>query len=171
MAPQEKNEIVDQLESGRAELIAAVSSMTEEQARTKPAPDRWSVLECMEHVNLVENRFRGMVEQSEVRDAAAPDKAREQVIVGRVLDRTTKRNAPEAIHPTGKYTSVVEALEQFNAVRDRTVQFAQEQGPRLYGRSAAHPVFGTLNGAEALLLIAGHGRRHTAQMREAAAGN
>lgn len=170
MAPQEKNEIVEQLESGRVELIAVVSGLTEDRAKTRPAPDRWSVLECIEHVSFVEGRFRGMVEQSASQDVAAPDKAREALIVGRVVDRTTKRNAPEAIHPTGKHTCIAEALEQFNATRDQTVQFAREQGARLYGRSAAHPVFGTLNGVEALLLIAGHGRRHTEQMREAAEG-
>jgi hypothetical protein len=170
MAPQERSEIVEQLESGRAELIAVVVVLTEEQAKTRPAPDRWSVLECVEHVNVVEERFRGFVENSGVQDPAEADKAREAAIVGRVVDRSNKRNAPEAIHPVGKYASIAEALEQFNAARDRTVQFAQQQGVGLYGRSAAHPVFGTLNGAEALLLIAGHGRRHTEQMREAAAG-
>lgn len=65
MAPQEMKDVAGQLESGRADLNVVVSSLTEEQARTKPAPDRWSVLECLEHVSLVERRFLGMVRESE----------------------------------------------------------------------------------------------------------
>jgi uncharacterized damage-inducible protein DinB len=147
-----------------------VNSVTEAQAKAKPAPDRWSILECVEHVNFVEGRFLGRLEQSEVKEAAAQDKEKEAAIVVRALDRTNRFSAPEAIHPKGKYTSIAEALEQFNAMRDRTVRFAQEQGARLYSLSTVHPVLGPLNGAEAMLLIAGHGRRHTGQMREAAAG-
>src|SRR5580692_889264 len=93
MAPQERSEIVEQLESGRAELIPVVVVLTEEQAKTRPAPDRWSVLECVEHVNVVEERFRGFVENSGVQDPAEADKAREAAIVGRVVDRSNKRNA------------------------------------------------------------------------------
>jgi uncharacterized damage-inducible protein DinB len=64
MAPHDIKDFAGQLESARAELIAVVSTLTEEQARTRPAPDRWSVLECLEHVNSVERRFLRMVRES-----------------------------------------------------------------------------------------------------------
>jgi hypothetical protein len=163
-------DVVGQLENARAELIVVVSSLTDEQARTKPAPDRWSVLECLEHVSFVERRFLGMVKQSEPGTPAQRDAEKEAALETRVVDRSNKRTAPEAVHPTGKHVSVADALREFNAARDETLQFASEQGPNLLTRSASHPVLGPLNGVEALLLIAGHGRRHTEQMREAAEG-
>jgi uncharacterized damage-inducible protein DinB len=169
MSPQERSEIVELLESGRAELVAAAAGLPDVQAKTRPAPDRWSVLECIEHVTFVEGRFLGRLQESPAGEQAAPDQAKEAAIVARALDRTNRLNAPEAIHPTGKYSSVAEALAAFNAMRDTTVQFAAEQGPRVYALSTTHPVLGALNGGEALMLIAGHGRRHTAQMREAIA--
>jgi uncharacterized damage-inducible protein DinB len=170
MAPQEMQDVTGQLESARAELIVAVSGLTEEQARTRPAPDRWSVLECVEHVTFVERRFLGMVRQSEAGTSAERDAAKEAALKERVLDRNNRRSAPEAVRPTGKYGSISEALREFNATRDETLRFASEQGLNLLSRSANHPVLGPLNGVEALLLIAGHGRRHTAQIREAADG-
>jgi uncharacterized damage-inducible protein DinB len=166
MSPKEKSEIVDLLESARAELVAAAASISEAQAKTRPAPDRWSVLECIEHVTFVEGRVLGRLEESPAGEPAAQDQTKEAAIAARGLDRTNRFNAPEAIHPTGKYTSVEEALAAFNAMRDRTVEFAGQQGPRVYALSTTHPVLGSLNGAEALILIASHGRRHTAQMRE-----
>jgi hypothetical protein len=168
--PQEMMDVAGQLENARAELIVVVSGLTDEQARTRPAPDRWSVLECMEHVNFVERRFLGMVKASEAGPPAQRDAAKEAALEERVIDRSSPRTAPPAVHPTGKFTSISEALQDFNAARDETLRFASEQGVNLLTRSASHPVLGPLNGAEALLLIAGHGRRHTVQIREAAEG-
>ena len=67
-------------------------------------------------------------------------------------------------------TGSAEALQEFQAARDETLRFASEEGPNLVSRSATHLVLGPLNGVEALLLIADHGRRHAEQMREAASG-
>lgn len=170
MAPQEMQDVAGQLESTRAELIAVVTVLTDEQARTRPAPDRWSVLECLEHVNFVERRFLGMVRNSEPGTPAQRDAAKEAALTERVINRNNRRTAPEAVHPTGKYETIAEALREFNTGRDETLRFASEQGPNLLTRSASHPVLGPLNGVEALLLIAGHGRRHCEQMREAVEG-
>lgn len=170
MAPQETLDVAGQLESARAELIAVLSNLTEEQARAKPAADRWSVLECVEHVNFVERRFLGMVKASELKPPAERDAAKEAALQHRVVDRSNRRTAPEATHPTGKYASIAEALEDFNATRGETLRYAAEQGAMLLSRSAIHQALGPLNGVEALLLIAGHGRRHTQQIKEAAEG-
>jgi uncharacterized damage-inducible protein DinB len=171
MSPAEMQSIAGHLENARAELLLVITGLTEEQARTRPAPERWSILECLEHVSFVERRFLGMVRASEAGPAVDRDAAREAAITDRVLDRINVRTAPEAVRPTGnKYSSLSEALQDFNAARDETLQFASEQGVALISRSATHPVFGPLNGVEAVLLIANHGRRHTAQMKEAAAG-
>jgi len=163
-------DVTGQLESAREELIAAVSGLTDEQARTRPAPDRWSVLECLEHVSFVERRFLGMVKGSEAGTPAERDAAKEATLKERMQDRVNRRTAPDAVRPSGKYGSVSEALQDFNAARDETLRFAAAEGPNLLTRSANHAVLGPLNGVEALLLIAGHGRRHTVQMREAAEG-
>ena len=111
-----------------------------------------------------------MVKASETSAVTERDAAKEAALAERVVNRANKRVAPEAVHPTGKFTSLAQAIEDFNAARDETVRFAREQGANLITRSASHPVLGPLNGVEALLLIAGHGKRHTQQMREAAAG-
>jgi hypothetical protein len=170
MAPQDVKDVARQLESARSELIAVVSSLTEAQARTRPAPDRWSVLECLEHVNFVERRFLRMVRESEAGPPADRDAAKEAALMDHLTDRSNRRTAPEAVHPAGRYGSISEALQDFNAVRDETLRFASEEGVNLLSRSARHLVFGPLNGVETLLLIGCHGRRHTAQMREAAEG-
>ena len=60
----DRDELLDKLNSGRAELLASLDGVTEEQAAVKPATG-WSILECVEHVAIVEeNLRRRLIEQS-----------------------------------------------------------------------------------------------------------
>ena len=108
-----------------------MSSLTEEQARTRPAPDRWSVLECLEHVCYVERRFLRMVRESEAGRPAERDATKKAPLMENVADRSNRRTAPETVHPLCRYQSISEAVQDFNAVRDETLRFASEEGVNL----------------------------------------
>jgi hypothetical protein len=166
MAPKEKTEIVDQLERSRQEFMAAVAGLTESQAKVRPDPERWSVLDCVEHVTSVEERFLGFLLKAEKRDIPSIDKEKEAGLTARIPDRSTRVKAPEAVVPNGRFKTLAEALDQFNAGRTRSVQFAEERGEELYCLASAHPRFGPMNGVEFLIIIAGHSRRHAEQIRE-----
>jgi uncharacterized damage-inducible protein DinB len=167
MVPEEKSEIVDVLEKSRKELNAAAAGFSESQATAAPGPGRWCVLECLEHVINVEERFLSRLEKAEKTSPARTDKTREAELAALVTDRTRRAQAPEPVRPSGRFTSLAEALEQFNTVRTRTIRFAQERGADLYSLAADHPRFGPRNGLEMLLIISGHAQRHAEQIREA----
>jgi len=166
MAPKEKTEIVDNLERSRAEFLAAVAGIGESQARVRPGPERWSVLDCIEHVTVVEERFLGWLEKAEKLDAPRIDKEKEAGLTARIPDRSTHLNAPEAVLPTGRFATIEEAMERFNAGRDRSIRFAEDRADELYSLASAHPRLGPMNGVEFLIIIAGHSRRHAQQIRE-----
>jgi uncharacterized damage-inducible protein DinB len=173
MAPQEKTEIVQHLERGREEFLAAVAGLSDEQSTTRPDPARWSVLDCVEHVTIVEDRFLGWLHNAKKADAPRFDKEKEAGLLARVADRSSRANAPEAVVPAGRFSNLDQALQQFNANRDRSVQFARDRFDELYCLSAEHPRFGPVNGSELLMIITAHARRHAAQIQEvrAALGN
>jgi hypothetical protein len=163
MAPKERSErseIVENLERSRQEFLAAVAGITEAQAKERPHPERWSVLDCVEHVATVEVRFQGWLEGAKKLDAPRVDKEKE------VPDRSTRVKAPEAVVPSGRFTTLAQALEQFNTGRTRSVQFAEERSDDLYCLAAEHPRFGPVNGVELLIITAGHSRRHAEQIKE-----
>jgi len=166
MAPTERSEIIDVLEKSTQEFQAAAGGVSESLAKTRPEADRWSVLECIEHVATVEDMFLKRLAGGEYTEAPPEDKEKEAALAARIVDRSTRRQAPEAILPKGRFTSLAEGLVQFHGTRDRTVQFARERAADLYALASAHPVFGPLNGVEALIVIAAHARRHAAQIRE-----
>jgi len=154
------------LERSRQEFLAAVAGLTESQAKARPDPERWSVLDCVEHVALVEERFLGWLEASEKQPEPRIDKEKEAALLARVSDRSTRAKAPEGAVPTGRFTTLEQAIEQFNAGRARSLRFAADRCDDLYHLSSTHPRFGPMNGVEFLIVIAGHARRHAAQILE-----
>ncbi len=166
MAPQESIDIVQCLEDSRAEFIAAAAELAELQAKTSPAPGRWSVLECVEHVVVAESRFSVWLQNPIPEPAPPMDKAKESTILSRVAGRATAVQAPEPVRPTGRFATLAEALAEFGTIRASTIRFAESQGAGLYTLAAKHPFLGVCNGAELMVLIAAHSRRHAAQIRE-----
>jgi uncharacterized damage-inducible protein DinB len=166
MAPREKPEIVQNLERSRQEFIAAVAGLNETQAKVRPDPARWSVLDCVEHVTRVEERFLGWLEAANKLDAPRVDKEKEAGLMARIPDRSVRAQSPEAVLPTGRFLTLEQALEQFNIGRTRSIQFAEDRSDDLYCLASEHPRFGPMNGVEFLIIIAGHSRRHAEQIRE-----
>ncbi|MEI9812038.1 MAG: DinB family protein [Acidobacteriota bacterium] len=165
MTAQPQRTLLVVLEDGRADVLAAIQGLSDDVAATKPAPDRWSPLECMEHIVVVEDRFLGWIATGS--DTPPPlDEEKGARLFGMATDRSFKAQAPEAVIPTGKFATVAEAMEAFNGARDRTVQIARARGAELMGVGVKHPRFGEMNAADLVHLIAGHACRHAAQIRE-----
>jgi len=163
------HEILSVLEDSRQKFLAASEGVPEAEANTAPAPGRWSVLECVEHVTTVEERFLGWLESGKKLDAPRIDPQKEADLAARVQNRATKAEAPEPVRPVGRFGSLAQAREQFNTTRDRSKRFAEERAADLYSLVAEHPRFGPMNGVEFLTIIAGHALRHAAQIHEARA--
>ena len=154
------------LEDGRQEFLNAVSGLTEAEAQAHPQADRWSVLECVEHVTTVEERFLGRIEKA-AREGAPPiNQQHEAELAARVKDRSIRAQAPEFVRPTGRFPTLAEAVGAFDAVRVRTLRFAERNAAELYSLAEAHPRFGPLNGTEFLIMMNSHVLRHTAQIGE-----
>jgi len=169
MSPAERTEIVDMLEQSREDFRAAVAGVSESLAKTRPEAERWSVLDCVEHVATVEEMFLKRLAGGEYTEAPPEDKAKEASLATRIVDRSSRRQAPETVLPKGRFASLAEGLEQFEVARGRSLQFAQERAADLYTLASMHPAFVPLNGVEALIIIASHSRRHAEQIREARA--
>ena len=82
-----------------------------------------------------------------------------------MLNRTTKRQAPERVYPSGRFGSLAKALEQFSANRDQTIAYLSECKDDLHARSIVHPI-GPMTCHECFVIIANHPLRHLAQIRE-----
>ena len=166
MAPQESIDILQCLRDSRAEFLAAATGLSEAHATMSPAPGRWSVVECVKHVVIVESMVLSSLRNPIAEPAPPVNKEREAQILSRVADRTRAVQAPEPVRPSGRVATLALALAEFEAIRAEGIHFAQRQGGGLYSLPMKHPFFGICNGSEAMVLIAAHSRRHAAQIRE-----
>jgi DinB superfamily len=96
-ADREKN--IAMLVRGREELLHAVAGVSEEQARTRPGPARWSVLECVEHIVLSEEAMLELLTTKSAPATSALGSSREDRILHGTTDRSRKFEAPEFARP------------------------------------------------------------------------
>jgi hypothetical protein len=166
MSPERRAEIVRILEESGECFHAAVAAVPPEQSCVSPGPDRWSVFQIAEHVAVAENGMFRMLNAAKPVEVSLENPAREALIDSGVVSREVPRKSPERAQPTGRFPDLTEALKQFGAARQQTIRFAKETESDLFCVTAAHPLFGPVNGYELLLIMAGHSRRHADQIAE-----
>lgn len=167
-------EVVAVLDAELAALSQAVQSVPEPLRSQRPAPDRWSVAEILEHLALVEQSvLKGCTRQFAAACAAGlPDEAetspvRDSLPPERVANRARALQAPDPFHPRG--AEAADAWADVEAVRVRFHEFVRAcDGRALEQVSFPHPMLGPLNLYQWLLFVAGHQARHAAQIREIA---
>jgi hypothetical protein len=138
----ERQRALDHLAASQARLIATVEAMTPPQWSFKPAPDRWSPAECVEHITITEQRILGGIQKALAAppDASRFDRVKDEVILARMPDRSRKAVAPEEIAPRGQpeFASAKSGLSAFASVRAETVRFTRETAADLRARLPAH---------------------------------
>lgn len=166
ITPAEKEKALQYLNSTRDSLADAVKGLSDAQWKFKPAPDRWSVAEVVEHLAVLEGLFANQISVQIMKSPAGNvDVTRvDAMILARVPDRSTKAHAPDVLVPTGRWTPQ-ETLDRFLAARRQTVDFLTSSA-NLRGHAMNHPAFGPLDGYEWVLAIAAHTERHTKQILE-----
>jgi uncharacterized damage-inducible protein DinB len=166
MTSAERERAIADLRESRQRLLDVTRRLSPSQLAYKPAPDRWSVAECIEHVILVESAVLGMIQKSVAQPGDSPTSgAADEVLVAQATDRSRALNAPDRLAPTGRFAHH-ELLPEFEATRKRTAEFAATTDADLRRGAAPHPVFGSLDCYQWLLLIPAHGERHRAQVEE-----
>jgi hypothetical protein len=161
----EREELLGGLRASRAALLAGCAGITELQGKFKPAPDRWSIEECAEHIALVEKGLLMRLSQEAIPSERAVRPERQIELRKMATDRTTKRQVPERARPSGQFGSLQNALDQFAANREKTIAYVSACEDDLHARSIVHPV-GTMTCHEYVIFVTSHTLRHLDQIRE-----
>jgi len=169
MTPAERERATSYLAETRENLLRTARGLSPNQLQYKPAPDRWSVAECLEHIVVVENRILDRISAA-LAEPADPSKRSafdggDDSLLGLVTSRARRAQSPEPVRPTGRWPHD-RLIPEFEAVRTRSAEFAATTDANLRGHFLAHPFFRELDCYQYLLLISGHCDRHRAQAEE-----
>lgn len=169
LTDDDRTELIGWLEQSRQELEELAALSTGDAWSTKPAEDRWSVGEVVEHLVLAEEGIFGQAMSALASEADPEWEALTAMpaanLVAMMKDRTQKFQAPPQFVPTGE-SERLELLARFAAARSKTLDFARTTQAPLKQHTAAGPA-GKMNAHQWLVLIAAHNLRHNLQIIEA----
>lgn len=170
LTTSERDYLVQQLETSKADMLASIDGLTAAQWKFKPAPDVWSVEECAEHLIKTEGMLFGVVQQSLTQPAverlATSNEEQDHKIVAMVQNRSRRGKAPEALVPSGQFATPADAAEAFKTVRDKSIAYAKTTEDPLRVHVIKGTPAGDIDSYQMLLLMASHTERHTAQIKE-----
>ena len=165
----DRDKALKYLEETRQGVVDATKGLSEAQWNFKPAPDRWSVAECMEHIALAEDFMRGLVvdkvmkapARRELVDLAQVD----EMVITMIPDRSHKRQAPDPLKPVNHFGSPDASLKHFMDSRTTTEGYLTKTAG-LRDHAIMSPLGKDLDGYEWILFIGAHSKRHTEQILE-----
>ncbi len=169
MTSAERETLLKHLAESRERLLCMAKNLSREELHYRPAPGRWTVAECLEHIVTVERRLLGAIQKTL---ETGPDSSKRSAMEGHddalmagLVARVTRFQAPEPLVPTGRWPDE-QLLEEFEAARRQTRDFAAVTSADLRRHFFKHPVIGELDLYQWLLLVAGHCDRHRVQSEE-----
>ncbi|MGG0789961.1 DinB family protein [Peribacillus simplex] len=148
----------------REELLNAVNGLSDEQLNAHPETGRWSIVQVLDHLYLMERAItKGISDKLKGDDSnPAVDKPIELT-----LNREVKVQAPPFVIPSESYQSLSEVKEKLSESRKAFVQVvdhAKEIDLEL--KSFPHPLFKDLSLKQWILFVGLHEKRHLLQIEE-----
>lgn len=138
----------------------------------RPAADRWSVANVLEHLAIVEVRVVGSLSSrfAEARTAGLPPSPDTSVVsqadLARYLNRE-RRNVSGAASQPHRHLEAEAAWGALDQARDTTRALVIEtDGLAVETVVLPHPLFGSLDFYQWIVFLGGHEGRHALQVRE-----
>jgi hypothetical protein len=163
----DKAKLLEALCRGGDAFVCSVAGVGEASCRLRPRENRWSVIECAEHVAVAEEVMLGLVTgERRARDPEGPK--RDDSILRSGTDRSVRFDASDQSQPRGRFTTLAEAVAHFQAMRERTLRLLEQTGEDLRATEVKHPhrAVGVISTYECLLLMGVHVQRHALQIEE-----
>jgi hypothetical protein len=171
LTAEEREAALKSLQATHDAFLQSISGLSEKQWNFKPAPDRWSVAEVSEHITVSESTIFGLVQSKFMAGPATPEKRAEvkvtdEIILTKVPDRSRKAQAPEFLQPTGRFANRDAVTKTFEDARKNTMDYVKTTQDDLRDHFGPHPMLGTIDAYQWILLISAHSARHTKQIEE-----
>src|SRR5690606_33319494 len=156
-------------------LIASVQSLNSTQLHFKPAADRWSIAQNLDHIVKSEKLLLDVIKQEMEKDAQ-PELldsigAADGEIISQLADRTKSYQAPKVLEGTDEYDKVDSAIANYKEIEEAMLSFVNDTDVKAMRTHTSVYPFGNSDVYQALLSLAGHTARHTEQIQQVKAND
>jgi DinB superfamily len=173
MSEAERTEVIELLLKSEQEMLQAIDGLTDQQWTFKPAPERWSVAEVVEHIVLADALLFDTAVKAldgQLDEAWNTTLAKTEVLRKALPNRSRRVDAPAAIKPQQAMTRAA-LVSRFKEQRAKALAFVRATDKPLKAHTAPNPFFGSLNAHQWLLYIPLHHVRHNQQIAEVKASS
>lgn len=163
--------LVSLLDRAQAETLELSRTVSADEWNRKPAEDRWSVGDVVQHLVLAERglqkKIRKMAEAEPHPEWRTLETPSFDALINLISDRSQKAQAPEFFHPKETWTKH-QAIEAFLETRHATRTYVLETTDPLESAVGPSPFGSDLTGTRFLAVIGAHNLRHNQQIQEVA---
>lgn len=144
------------------ELVTSIDAVI---CFTKPSPEKWSIAEIVEHLNISDKgAYLAMLKPGPIPTEAEFNESKLR-IASMLGGAAGAWIAPEAAQPTGKYTNTAALLQDFMKVRNRLERQFETGDPAQLALGLEHPKLGFLTQQQWLEFLIWHTEHHLQQIR------
>jgi hypothetical protein len=167
LSTEERRTLLTQLEKSSAVVLEALNGVSETQWNFKPAPERWSIAECAEHIVTADQAMFtfGSQQLLKMNPPAGAVKRDDDAILKTTTDRSTKVKTAEFLEPKGKYADKTAVIDAFQKGRARIAEYVKSTQDDLRAHGFQGPT-GYVDAYQFLLTLSAHGERHAQQIAE-----
>ncbi len=162
--------LLDYYQKTFATLKNSVEGLSPAQLQFKPAADRWSISECLEHIVLTERTLfdfsKKAMESPANPERRAEVKVTDEAVIDGINDRSHKAKAGAELTGKGIYNSPRQALEALQNDRKAIFSYIDNVAADDLRSHISDSPFGPIDAYQWFLFIPGHTSRHTLQINE-----
>jgi len=167
MTPEERETALERLEASRRAYQQALESLTPEQWNFRPAPGKWTIGECAEHLVAAEVSLQKLLASARPRERAhGEDHRPDETVRDIIRDRSRRGEAPERVRPKGRFPDRDETLAAFAERRAANIAFLRATRMELRDFFFPHPFAGEADGYQWVISLYTHVERHLEQVEE-----
>lgn len=171
MNDEERSLAVERLHTSCDKFMSVIDGVSAEQAKFKPTPEQWSILELAEHVAISDESLRGLIRRA--LESPAQPELMEKVQANDYRYHREFRphpkgvnKAPESMCPHNRFATLADAAAEFNRQRKDTIAYASATEDDLRDHMMPHPVFGAMDAYQWLMACSLHAESHSHHMEE-----
>ncbi|WP_174616146.1 DinB family protein [Virgibacillus ihumii] len=151
-------------ERARTTMLAETEGLSDEHINKRPAEDRWSIKQILEHLYLMEGAIAKII-QKQLEEGERKDISDKPIEL--TVNREKKVDASDFVIPGDDFATrkeLIQKLESSHKLLADTAINADET--LLEERMYPHPQFGELSLKQWIPFVAYHEMRHTEQLKE-----
>lgn len=164
MTDLERQRLIAHFEMTESWIVDEVSHLSDAQLHFRPSPTAWSVLDCVEHLDLAEPEYWSMFKSVMAKPATREESPTEDIDrIWYGIDRTERAKTVPAETPKSKFATAEPALKEFRTLRGTMLAYIRTSKDDL--RHHQVPKWDR-DAYQWLLMISAHSQRHILQIRE-----